>query len=331
MGKKYVILGGGGSFGIHTADYLLKNADCEKVVNIGRNPAKDEPFSLNIGKGDKRYSYHTYHVTHEIDLLMEFLNELKPHVIINYAAQGEGAVSWKNSWRFFETNCVGLAKLVEELMKSDYLERFIQIGTSELYGSVANPSKETDPIIPSSPYAASKAAFDMHLISMHQVLGFPMNIVRPSNAYCPGQLLHRIIPRTVLCGLSGIKLPLQGGGKSEKSYIHATDLAEAIHLVSEKAPLGKVYNVGPEQPTAIKALVENIAQLMDIKFEDLCEIVPDRIGQDSRYWLDSSEIKKDLGWTQKIDLETGLKQMIEWGRKYQSDLLNYPQVYKIRA
>lgn len=72
MAKKYVILGGGGSFGLHTADYLLKNADCERVVNIGRNPVKDEPFSLNIGKGDKRYSYHTYHVTHEIDLLMEF-------------------------------------------------------------------------------------------------------------------------------------------------------------------------------------------------------------------------------------------------------------------
>lgn len=331
MAKKYVILGGGGSFGLHTADYLLKNADCEKVVNIGRNPVKDEPFSLNIGKGDKRYSYHTYHLTHEVDLLMEFLNELKPQVIINYAAQGEGAVSWKNSWRFFETNCVGLAKLVEELMKSDYLERFIQIGTSELYGSVATPSKENDPIIPSSPYAASKAAFDMHLISTHNVLGFPMNIVRPSNAYCPGQLLHRVIPRTILCGFTGNKLPLQGGGKAEKSYIHATDLAEAIYLVSEKAPLGKIYNVGPEEPTAIKTLVEEIAKLMKIKFEDLCEIVSDRIGQDSRYWLDSSAIKKDLGWQQKINLETGLQQMVDWVGKYQKELVNYPQTYQIRA
>lgn len=331
MQKKYVILGGGGSFGLHTADYLLENTDCEKVINIGRNSARAEPFTLNIGKNDKRYSYHTFHVTHEIDLLMDFLDETKPDVIVNYAAQGEGAVSWKNSWRFFETNCVALAKLIENLTKRDYLKRFIQIGTSELYGSVSTPSKEGDPIVPSSPYAASKAAFDMHLISMHSVLGFPMNIIRPSNAYCPGQLLHRVIPRAVLCGLTGSKLPLQGGGRAEKSYIHATDLACAIELVSRNAPLGKVYNVGPKEPTAIRFLVERIADLMNLEFTDLCEVVSDRIGQDSRYWLDSSAIKDDLGWEQKISLDEGLKQMIEWGRKYKDELIHYPQVYAIRA
>src|SRR5207247_3506270 len=137
-----------------------------------------------------------------------------------------------------------------------YLERWIQIGTSELYGSCDFPAKEDTPIQPTSPYAASKAAADMHLLSISKVLKFPMNIIRPSNAYAPGQLLHRVIPKAVLCGLTGTKLPLQGAGKAEKSYIHARDLARAIHLVAEKAPLGKIYNAGPAQPTSIRRVVE---------------------------------------------------------------------------
>ena len=84
---------------------------------------------------------------------------------------------------------MALAKLCEELAKKKWLKRFIQIGTSEMYGSVEHPSKEDEPIKPSSPYAASKVAFDMHLMSVHKFLEFPMNIIRPSNAYCSGQLL----------------------------------------------------------------------------------------------------------------------------------------------
>src|SRR5207247_3230920 len=125
---------------------------------------------------------------------------------------------------------------------------------------------------PSSPYAASKAAGDLHLLSISKVLNFPMNIIRPSNAYCPGQLLHRVIPRAVVCGLTGHKLPLQGGGRAKKSYIHARDLARAIHLASEKAPLGKVYNAGPTAPISIRDLVAKVAEGLKMPFEQRCEV-----------------------------------------------------------
>ena len=229
MKKTYAVLGGGGSFGLHTSKYLLDRADPAKVIAVGRNLPKDECFTLGIGDGDPRYSYHAYHVNYELDLLMELLDREKPQVIINFAAQGEGATSLKHSWRYFETNCVALVKLTEQLQSRDYLERFIQIGTSELYGSVEHAAKEDEPIKPTSPYAASKAAFDMHLMSVNRFLKFPMNIIRPSNAYGPGQQLHRVIPKTVICGLTGRKLPLHGGGRAEKSYIHNRDLARAIH------------------------------------------------------------------------------------------------------
>jgi dTDP-glucose 4,6-dehydratase len=329
-GKTYAILGGGGSFGIHAALYLLDHAQPKKVIGIGRNPLRPEPVSLGIVKREG-YQYHARHVTHELDLLLELLDKEKPEIIVNFAAQGEGAVSWKHSWRFFETNSMALARLSEELMKRDWLERFIQIGTSEMYGSVDHATKEDEPIKPSSPYAASKVAFDLYLESVHRFQKFPMNIIRPSNAYCPGQLLHRVIPKAIWCGLKGVKLPLHGGGRAEKSYIHARDLGRAIHLVTEKAPLGKTYNAGPALPTSIREVVERTARAMDIPFEQLCEVTGDRLGQDSRYWLDSSAIKRDLGWQPEIDWDKGLSEMVDWGRRYWGEIKDWPTDYVLRA
>ena len=330
MGKKYAILGGGGSFAIHTAFWLLDHAEPEKVIGIGRNPLRPEAFSLNV-ENRPRYVYYPRHITYELDLLLELLDAEKPDVIINFAAQGEGAVSWKNSWRFFETNSMALARLAEELMKRDYLERFIQIGTSELYGAAERPSKEDDPIRATSPYAASKAAFDMYLVSVHRYSDFPMNIIRPSNGYCPGQLLHRVIPKAVVCGLTGRKLPLHGGGQAEKSYIHVRDLARAIHLVCEKAPLGTIYNCGPEDPTSIRRVVELVAEALDMPFEELAEVTEDRLGQDARYWLDSSAIRKDVGWEPLIGWEEGLQEMVEWGRAHLDVLRDWPTDYYFRV
>jgi dTDP-glucose 4,6-dehydratase len=158
-----------------------------------------------------------------------------------------------------------------------------------------------------------------------------MNVIRPSNAYCPGQLLHRVIPKAIVCGLTGRKLPLQGGGRAEKSYIHARDLARAIHMVSEKAPLGTIYNAGPAEPTSIRRVVELCAEALGMPFEQLCEMAPDRLGQDSRYWLDSSAIYRDVGWNPEIDWTEGLAEMVSWGRKYLADVRDWPMDYVLRG
>lgn len=329
--KTYVILGGNGVFGIHAAFYLLKHADPKKVICVGRNPEKPPHFTLDLGRSDRRYAYHQIHVVHEQDRLIELFDLEKPAVIVNFAAQGEGAASWSKSWRFYDTNATALAKMTEELKTRSYLKRWIQIGTSELYGSCDFPAKEETPIRPTSPYAASKAAGDLHLLAISNVLKFPMNIIRPSNAYAPGQLLHRVIPKAVLCGLTGTKLPLQGGGKARKSYIHARDLARAIHLVSEKAPLGTVYNAGPEKPISIRDLVALVAEGLGMPFEQLCEVTEERLGQDSQYWLDSSAIKRDVGWEPQISLKQGIREMIDWGKKYLNDLRGVPTDYVLRT
>lgn len=125
--------------------------------------------------------------------------------------------------------------------------------------------------------------------------------------------------------------PLQGGGTAEKSYIHARDLGRAIHLVAEKAPLGTIYNAGAVLPTSIREVVERCAKALGMPFEQLCEMVPGRLGEDSRYWLDSSAIKNDVGWTPQIGWDEGLAEMVAWGKRYFDDIKDWPTEYVLRG
>lgn len=313
---RWVVIGAGGCFGQDLVRHLLSIN--EEVIGIGRNPRKPRLFSLGID-----YPYYSYHTTYEHEYIAALVNGYRADVIVNFAAQGEGAASFnEDAWRFYETNSMGLARLVSEME----FGRFVQIGTSELYGSVTKPSKEDDPIIPSSPYAASKAAFDLHLISMHKAKGLSMNIVRPSNCYCPGQQLHRIIPKALLYGVTGKAVQLHGGGRSKKSYLEAEDLSRAIVLVA-KGPDGEVYNVGPDSPTSIKDVVDECARALgkDIKVE----IASERTGQDGCYWLDSSKVQ-DLGWKQTVGWEVGMAKMVNWVRAY-PELQHLPTDFVMRA
>ena len=327
--KTYVLIGGGGVFAVHFAKYLLEKAEPRKVICVGRNPAAAAPFTLEVGKGDARYRYEQIHLVFEQDRLFELFDRERPEVIVNFAALAY-ATSWDKAFRYYETNVVALARMCEDLMKRDYLERFIQVGTSELYGSVDRPVAEDAPVHPTSPYAVSKLAGDMHLATLWDVKKFPMNIIRPSNAYGPGQLLYRVLPRAVYAALKGQKLPLQGGGAVKKSYMHAQDLAHAIWLMTEKAPFGRTYNVGPEKPSSIRYLVELVAEECGVPFDRLAEITPGRVGEDAQYWLDSTRIKSELGWEEKISLREGVRDMVAWGRKY-LDQLPPPAEFVLRA
>lgn len=330
---KYCILGGGGGFGITTSFYLLDNAG--EVIGIGRNPLRPEPFSLNIEK-QTRYTYKPFHIYYEQDLLLEFLDEKKPDIIINFAAQGESAASWKHSWRYFETNCVALTKLVEELSKRNWLKHFIHMSTPEVYGSLDDEVNENAPTTPTSPYAASKLAFDNYLLSTNII---PFTILRPCNCYNPGQLLHRLIPKTIWCGLTGRKLPLHGGGKTKRSYMHTRDLARAIHLVAKAAltqenimaNITKIYNVSTDELVSVEDIVEFCSYALKIDVEDLVEVAEERTGIDKCYWLDSRAIREDLGWRPRINLTEGLDRMVKWGETYIDQIRDLDPNYVMRG
>ena len=321
---KVGILGAGGCFALDFARHL----DSLGIdhFGIGRSGPKAPPFWL----APKGYRYHALHLVTQLHETMEVIDAERPDVIVNYAAQGEGAASFaENAPDFFMTNCVGLSRLVLELQKRPYIKRTVWIGSSEVYGSEQNGAKESDPLLPTSPYGASKAAFDHYLNIMWRTAKFPMNIVRPSNCYVNGQQLHRVIPKAIICAITGKKLPLQGGGRSQKSYLHARDLSRAVKLVIEKAPIGETYNVGPDEPISIRDLIGIVAWACGVQFEELVADAPERVGQDARYHLNCDAIKA-LGWRQRNPLEIGIESMVRWVNEY-PELLTMDTAYRHRA
>lgn len=328
--SKYMILGGAGVFAVHAVKWLLNLPETTKVIAVGRNIERGPVYQLDVGKNNPKYSYKQIHITFELNTLIELIDKEKPDYIINYAAIAY-ATSWEKAHCYYETNTLAVVKLCEELAKRDFLKKFVQISTSELYGPVDKPANEEHPLNPTSPYAVSKLAADMHLMTLHLAQKFPMNIIRPSNAYGPGQQIWRIIPRAVFCGLQGQKLPLQGGGTVKKSYIHAYDLAEATYLITKYGRTGEIYNVGSEKPISIREIVELIAEELNISFDKLCHVTPGREFEDAQYWLDSSKIYNELGWQPKISLREGIREIVNWGKEHLDYLSYESQEFELHA
>ena len=309
---KIAVLGGGSCFAINLARHLIDRGD--EVLAISRSPMRPPAFTLGL-ESERGFRYEVAHIGRQLDRTMVLLDVFRPDLIINFAALCEVALSWNHALDYYETNLMSLVRLTNELSIRSWFKRFVQIGSSEVYGSVLEPAKEGNAVNPSSPYAASKASFDFHLQAIARHRTFPAVIVMPSNGYCEGQTLNRIIPKTIIAALTGNKLKLQGGGIARKSYLHADDISRAIMLVADKGAVGEVYNCGPHSPVYIRELVEMIAFRFDKTLDDVADIAPERTGQDSCYWLDSLKIH-GLGWERKIMLGEGIDRMIDWVKSH---------------
>ena len=335
---RFAILGGGSCFAMNLAHSLT--FQCQDVLSISRSPLRPAPFTygLNWKPFKKNYPlnshtagppfYEQAHLVYELPRIMFLLDEFQPDVIVNFAALCEVGQSWNHALDYYETNLMSLVRLTDELSKRSWFRKFVQIGSSEVYGSVSEPASEKTSVEPSSPYAASKAAFDFHLraISAHQ--GFQAVIVMPSNGYCEGQTLNRIIPKTIIAALTGKRIQLQGGGVAQKSYLHADDISSAIILCVEKGVLGETYNVGPPSPISIRTIVGMLCAMQGKRIDEVADIAPERVGQDSCYWLNSDKIKA-LGWTQTVGLAAGFTRMVNWIKAY-PELLEMDSGYQHR-
>lgn len=327
---RYLVIGGAGVFALHFINRILKEKSTTKVLSVGRNKERSDAFTLGVGNGDKRYSYKQIHMTFESDFLIEAVEHLKPNYIINFAALAY-ANSWTKSSRYYDTNITALSKLCEHLYDKKYLKQFLQIGSSEIYGSTTKPAKETDLPNPTSPYAISKLAADYHILSLFNHLGFPGNVIRPSNCYGSGQLTYRIIPKAIIYGLNNLKFPLEGGGKAKKSFMHTDDLSEAIIKILFSKKHGQIYNAGVQKPVTMKEIILEVSKYLKIDFKEFVEIVPGRKTEDNQYWIDSSKIKKELGWEPRISLKKGIIETGEWVKSNFDELIKEPMTFTLRA
>jgi len=238
------------------------------------------------------------------------------------------AESWLNPGDWFMTNVVSTIKFHDELRRYDFLKRYVHVSTPEVYGSCTGFVDEDYPFNPSTPYAVSRAAADMSLRTFRAAYNFPVVTTRAANVYGPGQQLYRIIPRTILYILLGRKLQLHGGGVSTRSFIHMQDVSDATWKIMQKGKDGNTYHISTDEVISIRELVERICFKLGVSFEDHVEFVGERAGKDAAYHLDSTKLRTELGWQDRINLDQGLDECIAWVKSNFETLKTQPLVYQ---
>jgi dTDP-glucose 4,6-dehydratase len=264
----------------------------------------------------------------------EISNLCKKHnvnTVINFSAQSMVGESWINPDQWYQTNVVSLSKLISSLrINSIKLDKFIQFTTPEVYGNTTGLIKENFNFMPTTPYAISRAAGDLHLKAMFDNFDFPVIFTRAANVYGEHQSNYRILPKTFILGLTGKKLPLHGGGSSERSFIHIDDVSSALMKIIAGGEVGNTYHISTDRIVTIKKLVEMCCSIMNLDFEDFCQITEDRAGKDAAYKLDSTHIRSKLLWSDEISLEDGLSRTYDWVAANLNEILMYPLDYQHR-
>jgi len=283
------------------------------VIGISRSQEpQDVMLPYRWGKKLGKFVFHKIDINHDLDKLEALMRQERCGTILNFAAQSMVGESWARPDDWMRTNVVSIARLAERLRHLDFLDRYVHVTTPEVYGSTAGWITEETPFNPSTPYAVSRAAGDMLFKIYRESYGLPVISTRAANVYGPGQQLYRIIPRAIFFLLSGRPLQLHGGGMSTRSFIHIDDVSSATWLVSQKSPIGETYHISTDQIVSIRELIEMICKKLGRNFLDCVQVVEERLGKDSAYWLNSQKLRKSLNWQDQIGLEDGVDQAILW-------------------
>lgn len=325
MSEKAVVIGSNSFSGASFVDYLLEEGI--ETIGISRSPEPNPVFLPYKKRNSSLFQFFQLDINHDLAKILKITDKERPDYVVNFAAQSMVAESWRNPEHWFQTNAVATVKLHDELRKRDYLKKYVHISTPEVYGSCEGLVKENTHYNPSTPYAVSRAAADMSLMSFCNAYRFPGVFTRAANVYGPGQHLYRIIPRTILFFIIGRKLQLHGGGHSVRSFIHIRDVADGTLRVARLAEPGEIYHFSTARNISIRNLVEMIASQLGVSFDENVEIIGERLGKDAAYLLDSSSARQKLQWQDKITLEQGIEETIAWVQDNLEEIKKQPFDY----
>lgn len=239
----------------------------------------------------------------------------KPDMVVHFAAETHVDRSITSPQVFLETNVIGTGILLDACLRHG-IERFHHVSTDEVYGTLplqgGSLFTEQSPLLPSSPYAASKASSDLLVLSYYKTYGLPITISRCSNNYGTHQYPEKLIPLMIQRALQDAPLPVYGDGLNVRDWIHVLDHCRAIDCILHKGRVGEVYNIGGAEEIANIDLVKRILDILDKPYE-LITYVNDRLGHDLRYAVDSSKVQS-LGWKTEYAMEDTLTGIVEWYR-----------------
>ena len=236
--------------------------------------------------------------------------------VVHFAAESHVDRSLLDSGPFIQTNVVGTQVLLD-VARANSVERFVQVSTDEVYGSLPEDRPEmkfaeTTPLAPNSPYSASKAAADCLVRAYHHTFMFPALITRCSNNYGPYQFPEKVIPLFVTNLIEGKKVPLYGDGLNVRDWLYVEDHCDAVWSVLTKGRPGEVYNIGGNNEINNRTLTETILRLMGKKWDESVQYVKDRPGHDRRYAIDAGKMQRELGWRPRHRFEEAIAATIRW-------------------
>jgi dTDP-glucose 4,6-dehydratase len=309
--RRILVTGGAGFIGSNFVRMVLsEHPDC-LIVNLDK---------LTYAGNLENLAEFLEHENHKFikgdicdgELVEKIIDEHKIDAIINFAAESHVDRSITEPKAFVEANVTGTLTLLG-VARDRKLERFIQISTDEVYGSLGSEGKfaEQTPLSPNSPYSASKAAADHLVRAFGHTWGLRYNITRCSNNYGPYQFPEKLIPLMINNAINDKELPVYGDGLYVRDWLYVYDHCTAIWLVLQKAPPGEIYNIGGCNEKANLEVVNLILARLD-KPQSLIKHVTDRPGHDRRYAIDASKIINQLDWRPSVNFEEGINKTIDW-------------------
>lgn len=311
MVKKILVTGGLGFIGSNFIKHIYNKYDY-KIFNLDVKTyaANHENIDLEI-RNSGRYSLSVFDINNT-ERLKDLIFQNNINYIVNFAAESHVDNSINNSDPFIYSNILGTHSLLKTLHDCPSIEKYLQVSTDEVYGSLTeeeDPFTEDTPLRPNSPYSSSKASADLLCRSFYETFNYPILITRCSNNYGPNQHQEKLIPLMIKNAKAGKKLPVYGDGRNIRDWIHVSDHCSGIDSVLHEGKIGEVYNIGGKNEVRNIDIVKTILKLLD-KDEDQIEFVKDRLGHDWRYAIDNTKIQNELNWFPSVNFEEGLSKLI---------------------
>src|SRR5665648_572938 len=323
--KTVLITGGAGFIGSNFVKMMLNKHPEYKIINVDALTYAGNLENLTDIADNKNYFFIKTDIR-DREAIEKIFKDNEIDLVVNFAAESHVDRSIEDPEVFLTTNIMGTQVLLDTAKKhwkvnpedkysNEYKEgvKFLQVSTDEVYGALGEAGMfvETMPLMPNSPYSASKASADMIVRSYSETFGMPVNITRCSNNYGAYQFPEKLIPLIINNCLCGKDLPVYGDGMQVRDWLHVSDHCEAIDAVLHEGTPGEVYNIGGNNEKAnieiVKLIISNLG-----KSEDLIKYVKDRPGHDRRYAIDNTKITTELGWKPAYTFEQGMKETIEW-------------------
>jgi len=312
--KKIIVTGGLGFIGSNLIGILIKQK--YNVLNLDKVSYASNFYNVKEFDNSKNYKFYKCNLI-EKKKLKRIINDYKPDVIFNLAAETHVDRSIDNANDFIDSNILGVYNLLE--IFKEYSEKkkskLIHISTDEVYGDILKGrSNENYPYKPSSPYAASKASSDHLVYSYYRTYNLPVIITNCSNNYGPRQHPEKLIPKLIYNLIMKKNLPIYGDGNNSREWIYVDDHCEALISIWKKGKTGEFYNIGSNINIKNIDIAKTLIKISKsrINLNSKIVFIKDRPGHDIRYALDSKKIRNEIKWKSKINFKTGIQKTLKW-------------------